>query len=152
MLFRSLDLDRVIKIIREKDDPKAELIKAFKLNEVQAEAILNTRLRSLRKLEEMELKREFETLTEEKAQIESLLASPDKQWKAISWQIREVKKSFGPDTKIGKRRSAFAEAPEIGTVDLTEAMVEREPLTVVLSEKGWIRALKGHVTDLGNLQ
>lgn len=152
LLIVYLDLDRVIKIIREKDDPKAELIKAFKLNEVQAEAILNTRLRSLRKLEEMELKREFETLTEEKAQIESLLTSPDKQWKAISWQIREVKKSFGPDTKIGKRRSAFAEAPEIGTVDLTEAMVEREPLTVVLSEKGWIRALKGHVTDLGNLQ
>ncbi|MBM3635672.1 MAG: DNA topoisomerase IV subunit A [Alphaproteobacteria bacterium] len=152
LLIVYLDLDRVIKIIREKDDPKAELIKAFKLSDVQAEAILNTRLRSLRKLEEMELKREFETLTEEKAQIESLLASPDKQWKAISWQIREVKKSFGPDTKIGKRRSAFAEVPENGTVDLTEAMVEREPLTVVLSEKGWIRALKGHVTDLGNLQ
>jgi topoisomerase-4 subunit A len=152
LLIVYLDLDRVIKIIREKDDPKAELIKAFKLNDVQAEAILNTRLRSLRKLEEMELKREFDTLTEEKSQIESLLSSPDKQWKAISWQIREVKKSFGPETKIGKRRSTLGEAPEMGDVDLMEAMVEREPLTVVLSEKGWIRALKGHVTDLSNLQ
>ncbi|MEY4092054.1 MAG: hypothetical protein RLZZ496_1236 [Pseudomonadota bacterium] len=152
LLIVYLDLDRVIKIIREKDDPKAELIKAFKLNDVQAEAILNTRLRSLRKLEEMELKREFDTLTEEKSQIESLLSSPDKQWKAISWQIREVKKSFGPDTKIGKRRSTLGEAPEMGDIDLMEAMVEREPLTVVLSEKGWIRALKGHVTDLSNLQ
>ena len=152
LLIVYLDLDRVIKIIREKDDPKAELIKAFKLNDVQAEAILNTRLRSLRKLEEMELKREFDTLTEEKTQIESLLSSPDKQWKAISWQIRDVKKSFGPETKIGKRRSTLGEAPEMGDIDLTEAMVEREPLTVVLSEKGWIRALKGHVTDLSNLQ
>ena len=152
LLIVYLDLDRVIKIIREKDDPKAELIKAFNLNDVQAEAILNTRLRSLRKLEEMELKREFDTLTEEKSQIESLLSSPDKQWKAISWQIREVKKSFGPDTKIGKRRSTLGEAPEMGDIDLMEAMVEREPLTVVLSEKGWIRALKGHVTDLSNLQ
>ena len=152
LLIVYLDLDRVIKIIREKDDPKAELIKAFKLNDVQAEAILNTRLRSLRKLEEMELKREFDTLTEEKSQIESLLSSPDKQWKAISWQIREVKKSFGPETKIGKRRSTLGEAPEMGDIDLMEAMVEREPLTVVLSEKGWIRALKGHVTDLSNLQ
>jgi topoisomerase IV subunit A len=152
LLIVYLDLDRVIKIIREKDDPKTELIKAFKLNDVQVEAILNTRLRSLRKLEEMELKREFDTLTEEKSQIESLLSSPDKQWKAISWQIRDVKKSFGPDTKIGKRRSTLGEAPEMGDIDLMEAMVEREPLTVVLSEKGWIRALKGHVTDLSNLQ
>ena len=140
LLIVYLDLDRVIKIIREKDDPKAELIKAFKLNDVQAEAILNTRLRSLRKLEEMELKRELETLTQEKSDIESLLASSDKQWKTIAWQIRDVKKSFGPDTAIGKRRSNFAEAPVVGDIDLTEAMVEREPLTVVLSQKGWIRS------------
>ncbi len=152
LLIVYLDLDRVIKIIREKDEPKAELMKAFKLNDVQADAILNTRLRSLRKLEEMELKREFETLTQEKSEIESLLASSDKQWKTIAWQIRDVKKSFGPDTAIGKRRSNFADAPVVGDIDLTEAMVEREPLTVVLSEKGWIRSLKGHVTDLGALQ
>jgi topoisomerase-4 subunit A len=152
LLIVYLDLDRVIKIIREKDEPKAELMKAFKLNDVQADAILNTRLRSLRKLEEMELKREFETLTQEKSEIESLLSSSDKQWKTIAWQIRDVKKSFGPDTAIGKRRSNFAVAPTVGDIDLTEAMVEREPLTVVLSEKGWIRSLKGHVTDLGGLQ
>ena len=152
LLIVYLDLDRVIKIIREKDDAKAELIKAFKLTDVQAEAILNTRLRSLRKLEEMELKRELETLTQEKSDIESLLASSDKQWKTIAWQIRDVKKSFGPDTAIGKRRSNFAEAPVVGDIDLTEAMVEREPLTVVLSQKGWIRSLKGHVSDLSALQ
>jgi topoisomerase IV subunit A len=152
LLIVYLDLDRVIKIIREKDDAKAELMKVFKLNDVQADAILNTRLRSLRKLEEMELKREFEALTHEKAEVEALLGSEDKQWKIVAAQIREVKKTFGPDTAIGKRRTDFADAPEVGSIDLTEAMVEREPLTVILSEKGWIRALKGHVTDLGTLQ
>jgi topoisomerase IV subunit A len=152
LLIVYLDLDRVIKIIREKDDAKAELMKVFKLNDVQADAILNTRLRSLRKLEEMELKREFEALTHEKAEVEALLGSEDKQWKIVAAQIREVKKTFGPDTAIGKRRTDFADAPEVGSIDLTEAMVEREPLTVILSDKGWIRALKGHVTDLGTLQ
>jgi len=152
LLIVYLDLDRVIKIIREKDDAKAELMKVFKLNDVQADAILNTRLRSLRKLEEMELKREFEALTHEKAEVEALLGSEDKQWKIVAAQIREVKKTFGSDTAIGKRRTDFADAPEVGSIDLTEAMVEREPLTVILSEKGWIRALKGHVTDIGTLQ
>ena len=152
LLIVYLDLDRVIKIIREEDEPKAELMRVFALNEVQADAILNTRLRSLRKLEEMELKKEFEALSLEKSEIETLLGSPEAQWKTISWQIREVKKTFGPDTAIGKRRSSFADAPEVGDFDLTEAMVEREPLTVVLSEKGWIRALKGHVADLTGVQ
>jgi topoisomerase-4 subunit A len=151
LLIIYLDLDRVIKIIREEDEPKAELMRVFSLNEVQTEAILNTRLRSLRKLEEMELKTELDKLTVEKAQVEALLASEDQQWKTIAWQIREVKKSFGPNTAIGKRRTAFADAPEAGEIDL-DAMVEREPLTVVLSKKGWIRALKGHVQDLSGLQ
>ncbi|MFO1148958.1 MAG: DNA topoisomerase IV subunit A [Alsobacter sp.] len=151
LLIVYLDLDRVIKIIREEDDPKAELMRVFSLNEVQTEAILNTRLRSLRKLEEMELKTELDQLTAEKAQVEALLGSEDQQWKTIAWQIREVKKSFGPTTAIGKRRTTFADAPEAGDIDM-EAMVEREPLTVVLSKKGWIRALKGHVQDLSGLQ
>ena len=152
LLIVYLDLDKVIKIIREEDEPKVELMRYFELNDVQADAILNTRLRSLRKLEEMELKREFEALSSEKSEVEALLGSPDKQWKVVSAQIRDVKKSFSQDTVLGKRRSTFADAPDVGDFDLTEAMVEREPLTVVLSKKGWIRALKGHVADLTSIQ
>jgi topoisomerase-4 subunit A len=152
LLIVYLDLDRVIRIIREEDEPKPELMKVFSLTEVQADAILNTRLRSLRKLEEMELRKEFDELTAEKGSIEDLLASEDKQWKTVAWEIREVKKTFGPETPLGRRRTTFAEAPEAASIDLTEAMVEREPITVVLSEKGWIRALKGHVADFSTLQ
>ena len=151
LLIVYLDLDRVIKIIREEDEPKIELMKAFDLNEVQANAILDTRLRALRKLEEMQLKTEFEELTQEKGQIEGLLASEAQQWKTISWDIREVKKLFGPETAIGKRRTTFADMPDTADIDLTQAMVEREPVTVVISKKGWIRALKGHVQDLSTL-
>ena len=152
LLIVYLDLDRVIKIIREKDEPKAELIKAFDLTDNQAEAILNTRLRSLRKLEEMELKKELDTLTAEKSEIEKLLASDQVQWKTIAWEIREVKKKFGPETKIGKRRSTFESVPDTGDIDLDEALVEREPITVVISKMGWIRALKGHQQDVSSLQ
>ena len=151
MLIVYLDLDRVIRIIREEDEPKVELMRAFELTEVQANAILDTRLRSLRKLEEMELRKELDALTEEKAQIEGLLGSDDKQWKTVAWDIRQVRKTFGPETAIGKRRTQFAEAPETLDLDLNEAMVEREPITVVVSRKGWIRALKGHVQDLASL-
>jgi topoisomerase-4 subunit A len=151
LLIVYLDLDRVIKIIREEDEPKIELMKAFTLNEVQANAILDTRLRALRKLEEMQLKTEFEELTKEKGQIEGLIASEAQQWKTISWDIREVKKLFGPETAIGKRRTSFADMPDTTDIDLTQAMVEREPVTVVISRKGWIRALKGHVQDLSTL-
>lgn len=152
LLIIYLDLDRVIKIIREEDEAKAALIKAFSLTETQAEAVLNTRLRSLRKLEEMELRREHDKLTGEKADLEALLASEEKQWKTVAVEVREVRKLFGPETEIGRRRTTFAEAPETGAADLTEAMVEREPITVVLSVKGWIRTLKGHAADLASLQ
>jgi topoisomerase-4 subunit A len=151
LLIVYLDLDRVIRIIREEDEPKQELMKVFGLNEVQANAILDTRLRSLRKLEDMALKTELDELTREKEQIESLLADEAKQWKTISWEIREVKKSFGPETEIGRRRTSFADAPETTDIDMTEAMVEKEPITFVLSRMGWVRALKGHVQDLGSL-
>lgn len=151
LLIVYLDLDRVIKIIREEDEPKIELMKVFELTEVQANAILDTRLRALRKLEEMQLKTELAELTAEKGQIEGLLASEAQQWKTISWDIREVKKLFGPETAIGKRRTTFADMPDTAEIDLTQAMVEREPVTVVISKKGWIRALKGHVQDLSNL-
>lgn len=147
LLIVYLDLDRVIKIIREEDEPKIELMKVFELTEVQANAILDTRLRALRKLEEMQLKTELDELTKEKEQIETLLGSEATQWKTIAWDIRQVKKTFGPETAIGKRRTDFADMPETADIDLTQAMVEREPITVVISKKGWIRALKGHVQD-----
>lgn len=147
LLIVYLDLDRVIKIIREEDEPKIELMKVFDLTEVQANAILDTRLRALRKLEEMQLKTELDELTKEKGQIEELLGSEATQWKTIAWDIRQVKKTFGPETAIGKRRTDFADMPDTADIDLTQAMVEREPITVVISKKGWIRALKGHVQD-----
>jgi len=147
LLIVYLDLDRVIKIIREEDEPKIELMKVFDLTEIQANAILDTRLRALRKLEEMQLKTELDELTKEKEQIEGLLGSEATQWKTIAWDIRQVKKTFGPETAIGKRRTDFADMPETADIDLTQAMVEREPITVVISKKGWIRALKGHVQD-----
>lgn len=152
LLIVYLDLDEVIRIIREEDEPKPALMKRFELTELQANAILDTRLRALRRLEEMELKREHAELTAEKAQIEGLLSSDAKQWKTVAWQIRQVLKDFGPETAIGKRRTSFADAPDIGAIDFTDALVEKEPVTVVISEKGWIRALKGHVADLSNVQ
>ncbi|WP_445500578.1 DNA topoisomerase IV subunit A [Microvirga sp. G4-2] len=152
LLIVYLDLDRVIKIIREEDEPKAELMRVFKLTEVQANAILDTRLRSLRKLEEMELKREQKNLQEEKAKIEELLGSEKIQWKAVAADIKEVRKTFGLDTALGKRRTTFAEAPDTSDIDFAEAMIEREPITVIVSEKGWVRAMKGHQEDLSSLQ
>ncbi|MBF9195135.1 DNA topoisomerase IV subunit A [Microvirga terrestris] len=152
LLIVYLDLDRVIKIIREEDEPKQELMRVFKLTEVQANAILDTRLRSLRKLEEMELKREQKNLQDEKAKIEELLGSEKVQWKTISAEIKEVRKTFGPDTALGKRRTTFAEAPDTSDIDFAEAMIEREPITVIVSEKGWIRAMKGHQADLSAVQ
>ncbi|KQT61110.1 DNA topoisomerase IV subunit A [Methylobacterium sp. Leaf456] len=151
LLIVYLDLDEVIRIIREEDEPKAALMARFELTEIQANAILDTRLRSLRKLEEMELKREFDALTAEKAGIEALLGSEKLQWTEITKQIRAVKKTFGPDTKLGKRRTTLENPPDTAGIDFTSAMVEREPITVLLSEKGWIRALKGHVADLSGV-
>ncbi len=151
LLIVYLDLDRVIKIIREEDEPKIELMRVFELTEVQANAILDTRLRALRKLEEMALKTELDELTVEKGQIEGLLASDATQWKLIAHDIRGVKKLFGPETAIGRRRTTFATMPDTADLDLSQAMVEREPVTVAISQKGWIRALKGHVQDLSTL-
>ena len=152
MIIVFLNLDEVIRIIREEDEPKDVLKATFKLTENQVNYVLDTRLRSLRRLEEMELRREHEALTKEKAEVEALLADEAKQWKTIAWQVRELKKKYGPETKIGKRRTTFEQAPETAAIDLTEAMIEREPITVVVTEKGWIRALKGNVTDTATLQ
>jgi topoisomerase-4 subunit A len=152
MVIVFLNLDEVIRIIREEDDAKAELKKAFKLTDLQVDYILDTRLRALRKLEEMELKKELKELSDERKDIDALLADEAKQWKTIAWQVRELKKTYGPQTPIGKRRTTFEDAPEAIDLDLAEAMIEREPVTVVVSKKGWIRALKGHVQDLSSLQ
>ena len=150
-LVAYLNLDKVIKIIRNEDEPKPVLMKTFKLSEVQAEAILNMRLRNLRKLEEMEIKRENKELREEKAGVEKLIGSTKEQWKTVAAQIKQVRETFGPKTPLGKRRTGFAEAPEHDEAAIEEAMVVREPITVVVSEKGWIRALRGHVTDLSGV-
>ncbi len=152
MLIVFLNLDEVIRIIREEDEPKEVLKATFELTEVQTNYILDTRLRSLRRLEEMGLRREFDELNKEKSDIDKLLADDAKQWKVIGVELRDLKKKFGQDTALGKRRTQFAEAPEVADFDLATAMIEREPITVVVSEKGWVRALKGHVEDLSSLQ
>jgi topoisomerase IV subunit A len=138
-----LNLDRVIEIIRENDEPKPLLVTEFSLTETQAEAILNMRLRSLRKLEEMELRNEHAALEAERSGLDALLGSQDKQWTAIRAELGHTAKLFGPDTALGARRTSFAEsgsAPEISAA----ALIPREPITFVLSRKGWVRALKGH--------
>ncbi|MEN5276256.1 DNA topoisomerase IV subunit A [Brucella sp. TWI432] len=151
LLIAYLNLDEVIRIIREEDEPKQELIRTFELTDNQAEAILNMRLRSLRKLEEFEIRKEFDSLTAEKTDIEGLLASGTRQWKKISAEIKAVREKFGPATKLGKRRSTFAEAPTHDLEDIHQAMIEREPVTIVVSEKGWLRAMKGHMADFSTL-
>jgi len=152
LLIVFLNLDEVIRIIRNEDDPKEKLIQRFKLNDTQAEAILNTRLRQLRKLEEMEIRREDAALREEKAGLEALLEDTHKQWRKIAGELKETRKLFGPGTTWGKRRSELGKAEVVNTEISLEAFVTREPVTVVLSEKGWIRALKGHVQDLAELK
>lgn len=139
-----LNLDEVIRIIREEDHPKAELMRTFSLNDVQAEAILNMRLRSLRKLEEMEIRTEHEKLSAEQAQLNGLLASSERQWISVGEKFSGIKDRFGSDTIEGRRRSGFGEAPILDVVPM-EAMIEREPVTVVCSRRGWLRALKGHM-------
>src|SRR3974390_400398 len=150
-LVAYLNLDKVIKIIRTQDEPKPVLMKTFKLTDVQADAILNMRLRNLRKLEEMEIRAEDKALRDELKKLKSLIGSTDQQWKAIAGQIKELNEKFGPKTDLGKRRSTFGIAPAHDEAAIEEAMVVREPITVVVSEKGWIRALRGHVSDFSGL-
>jgi topoisomerase-4 subunit A len=150
-LIAYLNIDEVIRIIRTEDEPKPALIKAFKLTEVQADAILNMRLRSLRKLEEFEIRTEDKNLRGELKGIKALLASETEQWTKVGEQVRKVRELFGPKTPLGKRRTMFADAPEHDLAAIEEAFVEREPCTVVISEKGWVRTLKGHVEDISGL-
>ncbi len=152
MVIVYLNLDKVIRIIREEDDPKAVLKAKLKLSELQVDYILDTRLRSLRKLEEMALRKEHTELSQEKTELEELLADERKQWKVITAQIRDLKKTYSPQSPLGQRRTTFEDAPQTTDLDLIEAMIEREPITVVVTQKGWIRVLKGHVADLSGLQ
>ncbi len=146
-----LNLDEVIRIVRYEDDPKAELIKTFELTEVQADAVLNMRLRSLRKLEEMEIKKEHKALTTERAGLRKLLKDPELRRHALADQIGDIKKRFGQKTEIGKRRTLIGSAPSAVVVPL-EALVEREPITIFLSQKGWIRSVRGHQTDTSDVK
>ncbi|MEE8309845.1 MAG: DNA topoisomerase IV subunit A [Hyphomicrobium sp.] len=150
-LIAYLNLDEVIRIVRFEDDPKQKLIKRFKLTEVQADAILNLRLKSLSKLEEIAIKAEHDRLSQERRNLKKLLKSDDLQWERIAEEVRATRERYSNKTELGARRTSFAEAPEI-EVDLDRAMIEKEPVTVVLSEKGWIRAMKGHVDDTSRLE
>ncbi|MBX4869738.1 DNA topoisomerase IV subunit A [Rhizobium bangladeshense] len=151
LLIAYLNIDEVIRIIREEDEPKPVMTARWDLTDNQVEAILNMRLRALRKLEEFEIRKEFDELTKEKSEIEALLASDDKQWQTVAWEIGEVKKKFAKATEVGRRRTQFADAPEADEDAIQQAMIEKEPITVVISEKGWMRALKGHITDTATL-
>jgi topoisomerase-4 subunit A len=150
-LVAYLNLDEVIRIIRTEDEPKPVLISTFRLKDVQAEAILNMRLRNLRKLEEMEIRDEDKELRKERKSLQALLGSEQDQWRKIADEIKAVRETFGPKTALGKRRTGFAEAPEHDEAAIEEAMVVREPITVVVSEKGWIRALRGTVSDFSSV-
>ncbi|UXN07713.1 DNA topoisomerase IV subunit A [Bartonella sp. HY761] len=150
-LIAYLNLDEIIRIIREEDEPKKQLIATFNLTDNQAEAILNMRLRSLRKLEEVEIRTEFDKLTVEKQELEELIASNVRQWKAISSEVSKVKWIFSQNTDLGKRRTSFEKAPDHDIDDIQQAMIEKEPITIVVSEKGWLRALKGHISDYSSL-
>ena len=147
LLIAYLNLDEVIRIIREEDNAKAIMMEKWSLSETQVEAILNMKLRSLRKLEEIEIKREHSELSAEKEELQSLLSDESKRWKVISEEIKETKKKFGNSTELGARRTDFADAPA-GQVISIEAFVEKEPITILCSKKGWLKALKGHIDDL----
>ncbi|MDB5410140.1 MAG: parC [Rhodospirillales bacterium] len=146
-----LNLDEVIRIIRESDHPKAKLIERWELTEVQAEAILNIRLRALAKLEEIEIRKELVTLQAEQGKLATLLDQEKRQWKAIAGEIRETEKEFGGETKLGRRRTDIG-TPPVPILVPVEAMIEREPVTVVCSEKGWIRSIKGHAVAAADIK
>ncbi|MBI4048216.1 MAG: DNA topoisomerase IV subunit A, partial [Devosia nanyangense] len=143
-----LNLDEVIRIIREEDDPKAQLMATFNLTDNQAEAILNMRLRSLRRLEEMELRTEHSGLLTERGHLETLLGSDRRLWGEIARQVADLLKAYGDDHPLGPRRTAIGDAPTADSSEIETAFIEREPITVILSEKGWIRAMKGHTDDV----
>ena len=142
-LIAYLNLDEIIRIIREEDEPKAVMMKEFALTDNQAEAILNMKLRSLRKLEESEIHKEFDDLSAEKGELEALLADENLRWQKVAEEIKYIREKFGKKTALGRRRTEFAEVADDIEISI-EAMVEKEPITIILSQKGWIRCTKGH--------
>jgi topoisomerase-4 subunit A len=150
-LVAFVNLDEVIRIIREEDEPKAVMIARWELTDVQAEAILNMRLRNLRKLEEIEIRKELTTLSDERKELKALLSDEKAQWRRISEEVKDIRERFGKDTELGARRTEIGSAPTAEIVPL-EAMVEREPITVIYSQKGWVRAAKGHLADDAELK
>ena len=159
LLIVYLDLDEVIRIVRYEEEPKTRLIERFELTDIQAEAILNTRLRQLARLEEMEIRREHAELSEEREGVQAMLASDRMQWKLVGAGLREVRKVLDRPRPTDQRRpsgvmgrSSFADAPQVDPAAAVEAMVVREPITVILSERGWIRAQRGKVEDPSELK
>ena len=151
LLIAYLNLDELIRIIRREDEPKPVIMKKWSLTDIQAEAILNTRLRSLRKLEEFEIKNEHDKLSKEQKELKSLLKSEEKRWQRISDELRDIKLRFGAKNPLGKRRTAFADAPAATVIDI-EAFVEKEPITILYSAMGWLRAVKGHEVDAAEIK
>jgi topoisomerase-4 subunit A len=145
-LIAYLNIDEVIRIVREEDDPKAELMTRFLLTDAQADAILNLRLRRLHKLQEIEIKGEHKALTDERKRLKALLGDEGGRWDIVAGEIRAMRDSFGKDKLHGPRRTVLGEPPATVAVPL-EAMIEREPVTVVCSQRGWIRALRGHLPE-----
>lgn len=150
-LIAYLNLDEVIRIIRYEDDPRAVLMAQFELTEIQTDAILNMRLKALRKLEELEIRREFQALTAEQSGLKGLLADEARLWQKIDQEVADIKKQFGPEHAFGKRRTSFEGTPS-GIVIPLEAEIEREAVTVICSNKGWIRAIKGHGLDPSDIK
>jgi topoisomerase-4 subunit A len=144
-LIAYLNLDEVIRIIREEEDPKAKMMRRWKLTDTQVEAILNMRLRALRKLEEIEIKTEHKSLTAERKDLKGLLKDEDRRWKTIAAEIEALRKQFPSSSPLGRRRTEIADAPAPIEFPI-EALVEREPVTVICSDKGWIRTMRGHLT------
>ncbi|PZQ62555.1 MAG: DNA topoisomerase IV subunit A [Phenylobacterium zucineum] len=149
LMIAYLNLDEVIRIVRYEDKPKEKLIETFALSEIQADAILNTRLRQLARLEEMEIRREHAELAEERDGIVAMLSSDKAQWKLVGEGLKHTKAQLA---ELNVRRSSFADAPQIDTEAALEAMIVREPITIILSERGWIRAAKGRVEDPSELK
>ena len=145
-----LNLDEVIRIIREEDQPKPALVARFALTDVQAEAILNMRLRSLRRLEEIEIRKEHKSLTREAKGLEALLKDETQRWARIETELGEVREKFGAGP-LGARRTLLGDVPDAVDVN-ADSLIEREPITVILSQKGWIRAMRGHLADGGELK
>lgn len=142
-LIAYLNIDEVIRIIREEDEPKDVMMAKFALSDAQAEAILNMRLRSLRKLQEIEIRKEHADLMKEQEHLRALLATPKLQWKNIKADLKNLNKIYGSETALGRRRTQFAEPPQAVIIPI-EAVIEREDVTVICSAKGWIRVVKGH--------